>query len=492
MECPRCHAELNERLRFCPACGYKVEEYIAQVLDGEQESDELEDEYQDEAVEEPAGSDETGSDETGSDDEAIAAEDAEEPAETIETDADEADEDDGRTDSPYADQEDNPWIEEEVVDEDVAPEVKTNETPVDVEMADVEAEPADWGDGLDVSEEDLAFAEQDTAQFRAISLSDDNAYTRADAYERGGIRGLIRRWKTVLICIACLIALVIAAVSSVEWNHTQDQVEAEAQAEAQKTEESRTPVEIGVQIDLPDYSAEHMTPIPLRVVGSAVTGDTVDELVLIEHPATDMLSLLKGTYIVSAAGPVLSNEGDLYEGTVDQFALAILDEGTTVNGKPVDAPGGKVLHFIYKKIEPQDVTDSEISQARAWMLKAEMVNYQAYTDTVANKRQEAIDALAAQQAAKEEADRRAAEEAAKKAEELKKKEEEQKNKEKEKDKDKESAEGSESGSSTNGDDSSSESGQTTENDGYGETGGYSDYDYGYDSSGYGYDDSYWV
>ena len=37
MECPRCHAELDGRSRFCAACGYNVEELISAVQEDEQE-----------------------------------------------------------------------------------------------------------------------------------------------------------------------------------------------------------------------------------------------------------------------------------------------------------------------------------------------------------------------------------------------------------------------------------------------------------------------
>ena len=493
MECPRCHAELDGRSRFCAACGYNVEELISAVQEDEQEEQPVA-----EDVETPSEEDVSST----ADEQLVSDAEPEDGAETnyesvplddtvddsVEPALDEVQTDDLPVDFAELDEPFVAPLDEPVLAGQSAAEVFVAEQE-DVIEPDSAYEPqpvpdeVDYADDADYPERNIET--DDTAQFAAISYEDaSEAYTMASAYERGGIRALLKRWKTLLVCLLCVIALVAAGISSVEWNRSQEKQAKDAAASQEA--DVHTPVQVGLAIDLPGYDEAHMTPVPLHVIGSATTGEAVDELVLLQHPASDVLSLLKGSYIVSSGGPVLSDEGDLFEGTVDSFALSIQDDGITVNGRKVDAPDGKILHFIYSKVEPQNVTDNELDTARAWMLKAEIVNYQSFINAVTQKRQETVDRLAAEQAAKEEAERQAAEEAARQAEEIKKKEEEEKKK-----KEAEKQNTTNDKSTTN---DSSQTNTSTDNSTYGDSNGYDSYGsdtYGYDShgydSGYGYD-----
>ncbi len=492
MECPRCHAELDGRSRFCAACGYNVEELISAVWEDEQEeqsvAEDLDTASEDMSFDEEEQFSSDAEPDVGAEanEELVSFDDAVD--DYVEPALDEVQDDDlpvdfAELDEPLAEPLDEPvLVEQSVVDVSVAEQEGVIESESTLEPLPVSDEDG-YTDDSDFPERNIET--DDTAQFAPISSEDaSEAYTMASAYERGGIRALLKRWKTLLVCLLCVVALIAAGISSVEWNRSQEK-QAKDTAASQEAD-VHTPIQVGLAIDLPGYDEAHMTPVPLHVIGSATTGDAVDELVLLQHPASDVLSLLKGSYIVSSGGPVLSDEGDLFEGTVDSFALSIQDEGITVNGRKVDAPDGKILHFIYSKVEPQNVTDNELDTARAWMLKAEIVNYQSYINAVTQKRQEAVDRLAAEQAAKEEAERQAAEEAARQAEEIKKKEEEEKKKKE-----------SEQQNTTNDKSTTNDSSQTntsTDNTTNGDSNGYDSYGsdaYGYDSygydSGYGYD-----
>lgn len=500
MECPRCHAELDGRSRFCAACGYNVEELFSAVQDDEQEEQSVAEDMEIPSEEDvPSGEEEqlvSGTEpEVGTEisDEMVPLDDVVD--DSVMSALDESQHDDLPIDFAELDE---PFV--APLDEPVVVDQSATEVFVAEQDSMIEPEPAyeplpvpeEGSYAVDVDYPERNIETDDTAQFAAISSEDaSEAYTMASAYERGGIRSLLKRWKTLLVCLLCVIALIAAGISSVEWNRAQEKQTQDAAANQEV--DVHTPVQVGLAIDLPGYDEAHMTPVPLHVIGSATTGEAVDELVLLQHPSSDVLSLLKGSYIVSSGGPVLSDEGDLFEGTVDSFALSIQDEGITVNGRKADAPDGKILHFIYSKVEPQNVTDNELDTARAWMLKAEIVNYQSYINAVTQKRQEAVDRLAAEQAAKEEAERQAAEEAARQAEEIKKKEEEEKKKkESEQQNTKSEQQNTTNDKSTIND--SSQTNTSTDNSTYGDSNGYDSYGsdaYGYDSSGYdsgyGYD-----
>lgn len=481
MQCPRCHAEISDQLRFCPTCGCNVEDLAEKTVE-EPDAQTIDDLDEDVVTTVLEGETFEVVD--------IMADDIEPEPEVV----------DPEPDFEYEEELEFDFEPEPELVLEVEPEPVLEPKPVlepepvpDPEpelVLEVEPEPAPRYETTEadyVVEEDAYAVEPDTSTnlVRHTNPEADDVYGHAKAYERGGIRALLKRWRTVLVVLGCVIALVLAGISSVEWNNAQKQKE-EAEASAQS--DVRTSVPIGVAIDLEGYDENIMTPIPLRVKGSAATGEAVDELVLFTHPNVDALSLLKGTYIVELGGPVLSNQGDLFEGTVDSFSLAILDGGITVNGRGISPDEKRPLHFVFTRIEPQNVTDGVLDMARSWMLKAEIVNYQSYVDAVIAKRQEAFDRLAAEQAAKEEAEKKAAEEAAKAAEEQRQKEEAEK--QKQQDQQNASTDESSDDSQSTGDEYGGSDSSNT--DGYGDN-SYDSSNYGYDSYGYdstGYDGYY--
>lgn len=395
MKCPRCNGELGGYQRFCPLCGFYVEH-----LAGESEPEvEPELEYEPEFAEEPEPDWEP--------------EPEPEVAEYVEPEP-----------QPETVPESEP--EQPTYRQQAAVVATTPSAPV---RADSRGGEPTFYDDYDYYD-DYEYALDNTGptaieiESEVILLDDDNdPYVRAAAYEHRGLRGLKKRWRTIALVAACTGALTIAGVTSLRWNENQQKVEAEAAAAAEA--ELRSVVEVTVGLDVPMYDEVHMTNAPLHVVGSTSKGVAVDQLFVL-HPTRDILTLERGTYIVSSGGPILSDLGELYDGTVDSFALSIDDDNSTVNGRPVNLYAGAAFTFVYRQVEPQNVTDSELDAARAWMLEAEIVNYQAYTDAVIQKRQEAYDRLAEERQKREEEERKAAEEAANQAEEQKKKEEEEK------------------------------------------------------------------
>ena len=447
MKCPRCQAEFFDRSRFCPVCGYNVEDLVEEDLVEEYV---VEDDVSEEFVDE-LESPEEAEPEAEPELDATYVDGAEETTEAVEID----DTAEAEETAEAAEVEDVPGAE---VEDTLEPEPV--ETPKPTPAAPIPepapaAKPDVRTEARPTERRESPARPTRTRTTDSPDMSDD--YSRASAYERGGIRALIRRWRTVLIAVVCVLALILAGVSSVRWNKGQKEADEAAAAADAREADIRTPVEIGVGIDLAGYDEAHMTPVPFRVAGSAATGEAVDEFVTIQHPNVDTLSLLKGTYIVSLGGPVLSDMGDLFEGTVDSFSLAILDDGISVNGKRIEPGDAQPLRFVFTRIEPQNITDGLLDMARTWMLKAEIVNYQAYIDAVVGKRQEAIDRFAAEQAAKEEAERKAAEEAARQAEEQKKKQEEEEQKKKQEEEEKKNG--------TNGD--ANANGTTVRYDAYG-------------------------
>ncbi|MBR3318797.1 MAG: hypothetical protein IKG21_13360 [Atopobiaceae bacterium] len=406
MKCPRCNVDVECGQRFCPNCGFYIEDIV------------------EEPAFEPAPEDEFD------EEDAPTYEDEQEVAVEFEAELEQ--------DVPLEDEvEPEPEPALELVQEPEPAELpeSTAVAPTAAAAASAssqsqQSEPTFYDDygyydyEYDVDSEDVSGIE---VEAHVVRLDDDeDPYVRASAYERGGLRGLIRRWRAVLLVAACIIALVIAGISSMRWNENQEVVEAQAAAAAEA--ELHRVVEVIVGLDVPMYDEAHMTNAPLRVVGSTAKGEAVDQLYVL-HPTRDVLKLEKGSYIVSCDGPILSDTGALYNGSVDSFALSIADDVSTVNGQPVNLLAGAAFSFLYRQAEPKNITDSELDAARAWMLEAEIVNYQAYTDAVIQKRQEALDQYAAEQAKREEEERKAAEDAARDAE-AKKKEEEEKQKQK--------------------------------------------------------------
>ncbi|MBR3158717.1 MAG: hypothetical protein IKF14_06390 [Atopobiaceae bacterium] len=491
MECPRCHVELSGAQRFCPVCGLNIENYVEETLAEEviPEEELLDDGVPNSEEEcEDAGA-ESSTDQQSRD--VDAQEPSAQQSEPAEIDADQPIE---LVVEPVDEPETTPEAEpDEVIELVVEPAPAVVEAREDTSLRkreqNIEARPPKRRR----EPKPAALREPKPAALHEPKTQD--AYNEAKAYERKGIKSVLKRWRTVLVIAGCVIALIAAGVYSMEWNKKEQKINEEAAAAEAKEQDIHTPVTVGVAIELEGYDPAHMTPIPLHVTGSAATGEAVDELVMIQHPNEDALSLLKGVYSVQLGGPVLSDAGDVFEGTIDSFPLAIQEEGVIVNGKVTYPDETYPLRFVFARIEPQNVTDGILDSARAWMLKAEIVNYQMFTDAVLARRQEAVDRLAAEQAAREEAERRAAEEAAKQAEELKKKEEELKKKE-EAAKNATATDGtSTDGTTTNGTtaDGTTTDGTTTDGTTYTDGTGYDDgtTSYGYGTGNdYGYGDDY--
>lgn len=430
MECPRCHHMLETYTRFCPACGRSVED-----LDWSADEEDLGPDYEEDYEEDGDAAEDSGSgqsdgaeqqrdDEARGDDPRDGESHEEEPWEEA-TGEREPSEEGPCGGEPYEDQ---PYGEDPIGEGSYGGGAEAYE---EVEAYE-EDEAHEGADGDEYEEYDEYYdrhdALDDTNSF-ASPYSEFDSYENAEAYEKPTVRSVLSaNWRKIVAVVACVLVVVLAGAFSLTWHDGQKAAE---QAKADATlEELRATDDVSVAMQIEGYDSTHMTPVPVRVTGTAEAGEEVNKLVLL-MPREDVLPLPQGVYMVSAGGSVLSDQGALYQASVDTFSVVVHGGEVTVNGAPQSTSKSPLVRFVYSRVELQDVTDAMLDAARAWMEQTGVVNVNNYIDVIIARRQEVFDRLDAEQAAREEADQQAAEDAQKAAAELEQKRQERLQKEKE-------------------------------------------------------------
>ena len=197
-----------------------------------------------------------------------------------------------------------------------------------------------------------------------------------------------QRWYSRAFIFLLTVGLVAGIGYGSYWLISQQQKAAE---ETAAYEESHTKVTVNVTLNVPDYIQGSSSTIPIRVTGTDVDGNSIDQLeqmTLNNHGVT----LLRGNYTFAPVGSPVTRGGQTY--SIPTSATVAIDaSGVSVNGSAAEGPT-----FDYTAIPAANVTDQQVTAIRTWMTDAGIqgTTVQDFIDAVTSARTEAL-----QEAAKE-------------------------------------------------------------------------------------------
>lgn len=214
----------------------------------------------------------------------------------------------------------------------------------------------------------------------------------------------LRRHAVVSIAVAAV--LVLIGVAGFAWSA---RVAEEQRLEQERIEAEQkdlnTPRKVEVGITIPDYDEKHTSSVPLHITGTTKAGKEFNEVRLLT-PNAAILKLLPGTYTIALAGNPATDKGVLYKGSIDSFEVTVGDE----QDQEKQSDKKKPATFVFAKVEPQDVSDSDIEDLEFWMTTAGVKEAKTYVDAVKKLRQETLDKIEEEQKAREEEERKKTEE----------------------------------------------------------------------------------
>lgn len=416
MECPRCGEKLHYGTRFCPSCGLVVEDLVQELVEQEEaleeesvlnadagegtpleeggpakgaldegapggdaaskDEDELDGELEGDGEQETLSDKTDAGDSEHAEEASVAQEDSDGEGNVVES---VEPQEKGRED-----QDDAPEFDSEPV-------VEVTYVPTEDGASDSSATGAPRADSLDGGPAEGAYAEQDVSKGAGAIAS---------------IKRFVRDHKRHC-AVACAIVATLLVVGIVLLVRGAGESQRMQEEQAARERALNTALPVAVTLDIDGYQEEHMTPIPLRVKGKAVSGKDVDEVHLVT-PKHAEISMLPGSYGISLEGRPVSDEGIVYDGSVDTFAVEVATPEQSAESK--EATGNKKQEdedvrnpvFVFAPIAPENVRDADVDALRAWMKTAGIGNAESYIDAVLNRRNEALERLEQEQAAREE------------------------------------------------------------------------------------------
>ena len=270
--------------------------------------------------------------------------------------------------------------------------------------------------------------------------------------------GTPKRRAPLIIAIVVIILAIAGVVGFMFWHAEQErQAEAQRQAEEQrlaqeKWEQDHKTYPLQVTFVVPEYDEANSSPVPVLVKGTDFEGGTVEEY----HPmsaSSNSMELMRGDYQIQVVGSPVNGEGRIYSYPTEPLEFKIDESGahaaggsapasdgaeqsaenTEANGasdegSPADtaepakdtpagegakspdvASSGALGSIEFNLIAPEDVTDEQIQTAKDALvncgLKADKVD--TFCDAVRTSRQARLDQIEAERRAAEEAARRA-------------------------------------------------------------------------------------
>lgn len=192
--------------------------------------------------------------------------------------------------------------------------------------------------------------------------------------------------RRILLCVivAAVAAVAVAAVLFMR------QADTSAPSVPEETEPQKVSITINVSGEGFDPSAS--TPVPLHIEGGDVSED-----VFSDGSGNAEAEFAAGDYTVTVAAPCISSDGSLFKDSDSVPASLVINDGD-------DSVG---ILVAVAAADPINVTDDEIQQAKDYAAKAgvDSGTVDEYAQKATQKRQDALDAKAAE----EEAARQAAE-----------------------------------------------------------------------------------
>ena len=416
MECPRCGEELHYGTRFCPSCGLVVEDLVQELVEQEEALEE------ESALKADAGEG-TPLEEDGSAKDALdegTPEDDAAPKDEDELDAELEELVEQETLSDKTDVDDSEYAEEASVAQEnsdgegnVAESVESQEEGREYQDDAPEPNSEPVAEAAYAPMEDDASDSSATRAPRADLLDDgpaEGANAEQVASKGAGVLASIKRFvrdHKRLCAVACAIVATLLVVGIVLLVRGAGESQRMQEEQAARERALNTALPVAVTLDIDGYQEEHMTPIPLRVKGKSVSGKDVDEVYLVT-PKHAEISMLPGSYGISLEGRPVSDEGIVYDGSVDTFTVEVATPEQPAESK--EATGSKKQEdkdvrnpvFVFVPIAPENVRDADVDALRAWMKTAGIGNAESYIDAVLNRRNEALERLEQEQAAREE------------------------------------------------------------------------------------------
>ncbi len=492
MECPRCGEKLYYGTRFCPSCGLVVEDLVKDLAEQGQESedesglevnpsDRISPEESDSAKDDSSGRDPKDNAESGDGDEGLTEleESGEDRSQSVVAEAD-APEDALEGASSQEDPSGKDGAVDSVESQEEGQEGKDalseSESVSDDEVTLAPSED-EAGDSAASKARDAGSAEDGHAAEVPVGSESAEQGVPGDVRPTTSISSFVREHKRLCI-VVCAIAAILLMVVVALFVRGAGESRREQEEQAALEQALNTALPVAVTLDIEGYQEEHMTPIPLRVKGKAANGKEVDEVHLVT-PNRASISMLPGSYGISLEGRPVSDEGVVFDGSVDTFTVEVAAPQQSTQDKEAsqsekgDGVASESPVFVFAPIAPENVRDVDVDALRSWMKTAGIGNAESYIDAVVNRRNEALERLEQEQAAREEEELKKVEDTTRQIQEQIKNGQKRQN----------SSSSSQTGNQQNGSSSGYGSGaqDSTGEDGYGWD-GYDSYDYYYGQS----------
>lgn len=196
------------------------------------------------------------------------------------------------------------------------------------------------------------------------------------------------RWysRTFMIALAAILIVSMGAGSWAFVAHSRAMAEQEA---AYKTAHQLHTVDVA--LDVPDYVQGSSSAIPIRISGTDIDEEQVEQLELMTANK-HRVDLLQGSYTFTPAGSPATRGGTIYLVPAPQ-AVSIEADGALIDGNHVVGPA-----FSYIPIPSDQVTDAQVIAVRAWMADDAAMNdatVQSFINAITSARAEAQDKVSA-------------------------------------------------------------------------------------------------
>lgn len=178
---------------------------------------------------------------------------------------------------------------------------------------------------------------------------------------------LLRGQRELVVVLAVLAVLVAVAGAGLGWHAWQSSL---------AVQRNGTGVPFGLEV--PGFG-EGSSPIPLRVEGTTEGGAAVSGVRLVSQ-TSGWLSLAPGSYEVSVAGSPVTAEGGVFSVPTGVWRVSV----SAVSGQ-VTAPDGTVsasLSIAFEPKDPDDVTQKDVEDIRAWMLDLGVQGVDGYASAI--------------------------------------------------------------------------------------------------------------
>lgn len=146
----------------------------------------------------------------------------------------------------------------------------------------------------------------------------------------------------------------------------------------QRLWEQRRGTGVPLELVVPGYG-EGSSPVPLRVSGTTDEGSTVAGVRIVTK-LDGWLSLLPGSYTVTAVGSPVTAAGGMFSVPKGSWRVEVTSDGGSVT-----APDGTVSDEVaisYTPLSPADITDDQVGAIRAWMLDVGVQGVDRYVESV--------------------------------------------------------------------------------------------------------------